>query len=61
MPVLDARALKKDPKGVAFLREVLSRNPSLAAGSETAIRNQPVARITKHSEIKIPTDLSRSA
>lgn len=25
MPVLDARALKTDPKGVAFLRDVLSR------------------------------------
>jgi hypothetical protein len=28
MPVLDARALKTDPKGVAFLRDVLSRASS---------------------------------
>jgi len=27
MPVLDVRALKADPKGAEFLRDVLSRNP----------------------------------
>jgi hypothetical protein len=28
MPVLDARALKTDPKGVAFLLSVLRHNPT---------------------------------
>ncbi|HZH53116.1 MAG TPA: hypothetical protein VEZ16_14685 [Microvirga sp.] len=28
MPVLDAKALKKDPKGAAFLLSVLRRSPT---------------------------------
>jgi hypothetical protein len=39
MPVLDARALKKDPKGLAFLRDVLRRGrPALPAVKTDARR-----------------------
>jgi hypothetical protein len=34
MPVLDAKALKTDPKGLKFLRDVLRREQPVAAESD---------------------------
>jgi hypothetical protein len=41
MPVLDAKALKTDPEGAAFLLSVLRRNPS--AVPKTAAKPAPAA------------------
>jgi hypothetical protein len=39
MPVLDAKALKTDRKGLAFLRAVLSKAPSETGARETGQRS----------------------
>jgi hypothetical protein len=60
MPVLDAKALKTDPKGAAFLLSVLRRSPSSV--SNTAMKPRPVwVRPAKpHDEIlqASPSDVS---
>jgi hypothetical protein len=44
MPVLDAKALKTDPKGAAFLLSVLRRSPAPAPKAEAkpnSVRTHP--------------------
>ena len=47
MPVLDARALEKDPKGAAFLLGVLRRPVSSRATSEAAFATRPLGQTGK--------------
>jgi hypothetical protein len=52
MPVLDARALKADPKGAAFLRDVLSQN-SADRNRDSAPRLLSPFRFTKELRTSI--------
>ncbi|WP_112662248.1 hypothetical protein [Microvirga flavescens] len=60
MPVLDANALKRDPKGAAFLLRVLCRQPSPkdepARLSTRVLRKVYLAR----SDIKLPEEPATS-
>jgi hypothetical protein len=50
MPVLDARALRRDPKGLAFLREVLRREGPVQGGVQREIRRLALRVARRKSE-----------
>lgn len=60
MPVLDAKALKADPEGAAFLLSVLRRNPSPVSKAATKTRPVWVRPAKPHDEIlqASPSDVS---
>lgn len=57
MPVLDARALNRDPIGVAFLRAILLRNVTVTGTSQIPTARQPVPFRAPKSA-KRPADLA---
>jgi hypothetical protein len=51
MPVLDARALKTDPEGTAFLLSVLRRNPSAVPKASAKPAPGPAAKAKSADEL----------